>query len=226
FDENFSLPFEQFISALTYIKRNTNLVLNVHTGLISKKLANELGKTGIDIISFDIVGDRETIKQVYGIDKTPQDYLRSLKALIDTNIKYIAPHICIGLNFGKISGEIEALKLIKEINPYLIVLLALIPTKNTPMENISLEPEKIIKIIAITRLMFPNTPISLGCMRPGGIYRKELDLLAFQAGINRIEIPSNFFIKYLIDNGYIIKKIDSCCALPSEFERKLENMET
>ena len=226
FDENFALPFKPFLSALSHIKRNTNLVLNVHTGLISKELAEKLGEIEIDIISFDIVGDTETIKQVYGMDKTPLDYLQSLKALKEANIKYIAPHICIGLNFGKISGEIEALKLIKELNPYLIVLLALVPTKDTPMENIKLENEKISKIIAITRLMFPITPISLGCMRPGGIFRKQLDLLAFQAGITRIEIPSNSLIKYANNNGYVIKKIDSCCALPSEFERKLENKET
>ncbi len=226
FDENFALPFEPYIAALSYIKRNTNLILNVHTGLISKEFAEKLSKTEIDIVSFDIVGDAETIKQVYGINKTPHDYLKSLKALKEANIKYVAPHICIGLNFGEIAGEFEALKLIEEFKPYLIVLLALVPTKNTLMENIKLELEKIIKIIAIARLMFPTTPISLGCMRPGGNFRKQLDLLAFKAGINRIEIPSNALIKYATKNGYVIKKIDSCCALPSEFEKKLENKET
>ncbi|MFX0132564.1 MAG: hypothetical protein ACFFDN_02840, partial [Candidatus Hodarchaeota archaeon] len=70
FNENFALPFEPFLSALKYIKRNTDLVLNVHTGLISKQMAEKIGKTGIDIVSFDIVGDVKTIKQVYGIDKT------------------------------------------------------------------------------------------------------------------------------------------------------------
>lgn len=226
FDKNFALPFEPYVSALTQIKKTTGLILNVHTGLISKNLAEKLGKTGIDIVSFDIVGDKETIKNVYGIDKTPQDYLKSLKALKNAKIKYIAPHICIGLNYGKLSGEIEALKLIKEEKPYLIVLLALIPTKNTAMEHIKLQMEYIIKIISIARLMFPTTSISLGCMRPGGAFRQQLDLLAFQAGITRIEIPSNSLINYAINNGYVVQKINSCCSLPSEFEFNFENNET
>ena len=199
--------------------------MNVHTGLISQNSAEKLSKTGIDIVSFDIVGDKETINKVYGINKTPQDYLNSLKILQESGIKYIAPHICVGLNYGNISGEIEALKLIKEIKPYLIVLLALVPTKNTPMEIIKIEPEKIGKIVAITRLMFPSTPISFGCMRPGGISRATLDLLAFQAGISRIEIPTQSLVRYAIKNGYNIKKINSCCALPAEFESKLGNKE-
>ncbi|MHA1385769.1 MAG: radical SAM protein [Candidatus Helarchaeota archaeon] len=226
FDQNFALPFEDFINALTFIKQNTNLILNVHTGLISEEMAKKLGDTNIDIVSFDMVGDKETIKQVYNIEKTPQDYLRSLNALKNTKIKYIAPHICIGLNFGRISGEIEALKLIRNLNPYLIVLLALVPTKNTPMEMIVMDKFKISKIIAITRLMFPNTHISLGCMRPGGTFRQELDTYAFLAGITRIEIPSNPLITMAKENGYTIQKINSCCALPPEFERKLEIKET
>ncbi|MHA1378840.1 MAG: radical SAM protein [Candidatus Helarchaeota archaeon] len=226
FDENYALPFEKFLSALSYIKKNTNLILNVHTGLITNKLAEKLAKTGINVVSFDIVGDKDTIKQVYGIEKTPQDYLNSINALKNSNIKYIAPHICIGLNFGKIKGEIEALKLIKNINPYLIVLLALVPTKNTPMEKIMLDIDKVVKIIVIARLMFPTTPISLGCMRPGGSFRQRLDLLAFKAGITRIEIPSNFLTKYAKNKGYTVEMINSCCAIPSEFEKKLKVTET
>ena len=222
FDNTFALPFEPFLSALKFIKKNTNLVLNIHTGLISEKLALALGDVGVDIVSFDVVGDSKTIKAVYGIDKKPSDYINSINALKSASIKHIAPHICIGLHFGNISGEIEALKMIKEFNPYLIVLLALVPTKNTAIEGIKLEQNLVVKIITLTRLMFPTTPISLGCMRPGGRFRQNLDILAFRAGINRIEIPSNPLVKYLKNNRYKLLTFNSCCALPSELESELE----
>ncbi|NVM55251.1 MAG: radical SAM protein [Candidatus Helarchaeota archaeon] len=216
YNEEAMLPFSKFLPTLKKIKQETNLILNVHTGLISEELAMQLGEIGIDIVSFDIVGDKQTIQEVYGLDKTPDNYLQSLKFLKKSKIPYIVPHVCIGLNQGVYSGEIRALNLIKSSDPYLIVLLGLIPTINTPMQDITPNAQNIAKFIAITRLLFPNTPISLGCMRPGKKIRNQIDLYAIQAGINRIEIPTRKAIHYATKNGLQIQNHKSCCAVPLE----------
>ncbi|MFX1293282.1 MAG: radical SAM protein [Promethearchaeota archaeon] len=218
YNEQAMLPFANFLPTLKNIKEQTNLILNVHTGLVDEEMAQNLGEVGVDIVSFDIVGDTQTIQEIYGLNKTPEDYLQSLKFLKNSKIPYIVPHICIGLNKGILSGEIQALKLIKSIDPFLIVLLGLIPTKNTPMENMVHNTQdlvnNIIKVIAVTRILFQKTLISLGCMRPGKKIRNQIDFYAIQAGINRIEIPSSKAIHFAEQKGLQIQKHQCCCAVP------------
>jgi len=224
FNEAFHLPFENFFDTLKKIKEETNLILNVHTGLITPDLVKKLSETNIDIVSFDLVGSDTTIKNVYGLDKTVNDYEDTLKELMKSSIKYISPHVCVGLNFGKQSGEFTALNIIKNLNPYLIVILGLKSTPDTPIADINVDPKFLIKVIAITRIMFPNTEISLGCMRPGGKIRKEIDVGAFHAGVTRIEIPTSDMLKEAKNQGYQIKKLECCCSVPSEIEDKFQTL--
>lgn len=217
YNEKAMLPFDKFIPILKQIKEKTSLILNVHTGLVNKEIALKLGDAGVDIVSFDVVGDKETIREMYGMAKSPEDYQKSLNFLRNSKIRYIVPHICIGLNQGYLAGEIRALKLIEDIKPDIIVMLALIPTENTPVQNISPpSPKEIAKIIAVARILFPTVPISLGCMRPGKSIRNDIDIFAIQAGINRIEIPTPKAIQYAIQKGLQIQKHNSCCATPLE----------
>ena len=217
YNEQAMLPFPKFIPTLKKIKEETNLILNVHTGLVNEEIASELGDIGIDIVSFDIVGDERTIQEIYGLNKTPKDYLQSLKFLKHSKIPSIVPHLCVGLNKGVLSGEIRALKLIKSIEPSLIVLLGLIPTVNTPLQDIPPTAEQLAKIIATTRILFPTTPLSLGCMRPGKKVRNQIDHYAIQAGINRIEIPTKKAMRFAAQQGLSIQKFNSCCAVPLHF---------
>ncbi|MHA1785860.1 MAG: radical SAM protein [Candidatus Helarchaeota archaeon] len=219
FNQEFHLPFENYFDTLKKIKKDTNLILNVHTGLITPQLVKKLAETHIDIVSFDLVGDDATIHDIYGLNKSARDYEATFSELMKSSIKYISPHVCIGLNFGKPSGEIEALSVIKKIKPYLIVLLGLKSTPDTPISQINVDPEYLVKIIAITRLMFPKTEISLGCMRPGGKIRSEIDMGAFLAGITRIEIPINKMLSEAKKQGYELKKLECCCSVPKELEK-------
>jgi uncharacterized radical SAM superfamily protein len=215
YNQDAMLPFKEFLPILKQIKNETDLILNVHTGLVNEEIALQLGESKVDIVSFDFVGDEETIQEIYRIHKKPEDYLNSLQFLLESKIPYITPHICIGLRRGDLSGEIRALTLIKSLKPYLIVLLGFIPTVNTPMEDLPPpSPELIAKIIATTRILFPKTPLSLGCMRPGKKLRNQIDIYAIQAGINRIELPTSKTIHYALQQGLQIQKFNTCCAVP------------
>ena len=105
-DANGSVPLENFMDIIAAIKRETNLIVNVHTGLIADiQTAQRLANTGADVASVDIVGDTETIQEIYGLDKTPNDYRLTLSFLFEGSIPNIVPHICIGLNHGELKGE-------------------------------------------------------------------------------------------------------------------------
>ncbi|TFG05312.1 MAG: radical SAM protein [Promethearchaeota archaeon] len=216
FNEQAMLPFSKFLPIIKKIKQETELILNVHTGLINAELARQLGDAGVDMVSFDIVGDKDTIEEIYQLKKSPTDYIDSLKFLHEGGIPHIVPHICIGLREGNLSGEFYALKLIRNFAPALIVLLGLIPTRSTPLQNITPNVQNIAKFIATTRILFPETPISMGCMRPGKEVRPLIDRYAIESGVNRIEIPTRKAIEYAVDKGLEIRKYEACCAVPLE----------
>ena len=217
------VPLEPYVDAIKCIKKDTDLVLNVHTGLLSSNLARRLSEAEIDVASIDVVGDNETITGIYGLNKTVKDYEKAIDNHLKAGIKHIVPHICVGLNFGKISGEIKALKMIEKINPELLVFITIIPTRGTLMEKVTPpKPETVVKIIAIARLMFRKTSISLGCMRPGGIRRGKLDSLALNV-VDRIAVPTPRALKEAEELGLKIEKYNSCCALPNEFESRIKD---
>lgn len=214
-DENGTIPLTPFLSALSEIKQSTNLFLNVHTGFLTDKEARGLSQTGIDCASVDVVGDDRTIQTVYGLtQRTTTDYIETLKALEKSNIP-IAPHICVGLQNGALAGELNALELIKStIEPKLIVIIALMPTEGTPMAaSCPPQPFDVARICAMARLLFPTTEIALGCMRPRGAIRRQMEQLAIQAGITRLVQPTKATLQYLENNGYTINWQSACCVM-------------
>jgi len=56
-----------------------------------------------DIVSFDFVADKETIREVYGLEREPEDYLRVYRAL--RRKVPVMPHLTLGLKEGKWDGE-------------------------------------------------------------------------------------------------------------------------
>jgi len=74
------------------------------------------------------------------------------------------------------------------------------------------KPEDIGKVASIARLMFPETPLILGCMRPKGAARSETDVLALKAGVDAIAFPSEEAIKYAEGRGWKTSFSSYCCA--------------
>ena len=75
-------------------------------------------------------------------------------------------------------------------------------------------PEEVKRIIAATRVCFPETDISLGCMRPTTNLRIDYDKLAVEAGVNRIVMIRPEARDYLRKKGYSFIEKSGCCTLP------------
>ncbi len=214
-DSEGSVPLEDFIDDLTRIKQETKLVVNVHTGLIKNSLIRELSKTGVDVVSFDVTGDDEVIRNVYHLNKSSIDYQNTFKALKNSGLKNIVPHICVGLNKGVIGNEFKALKILEPYNLSLIVIIIFTPTKGTPLQNIKPpSSDSIQRFLSILRLVFPETELSLGCMRPRGVLKKEMEAAALRSGFNRITSPSTLIKHYAGELKIKIEKYYGCCSLP------------
>jgi uncharacterized radical SAM superfamily protein len=209
---------ERYLDTFRLIKDRTSLTLNVHTGILTEAQARIIARAGIDIASIDIVGDASTIRSVYGLDHEPEAYRNTLNALDQGGVEKIVPHICVGLDFGQIKGEFNALDIITGIQPAAIVFIILIPTKGSKMEHCS-PPDinGVIKLIEHARIKFKQTPLYLGCMRPRSKrfreYSHELEKHVIEIGIDGIVLPSRAAVDYLKLKKIQTITLKRCCAV-------------
>jgi uncharacterized radical SAM superfamily protein len=207
-----SVPLKPFISTIAKIKRELGLTVFVHTGKIDPSTAMALKNTGVDAALIDIFGSDETIKDICNLRVTVKDYSASLNALQAAGLNFI-PHIIVGLNDGEMPGEFQALKMIASVKPSAVVIIAFMPIRGTAMAKAKPpQPTDIAKVIAAARLMFPRTPLALGCVRPKGMHRAKTDVLAIKAGVDAIAFPSEEAVKYAEQHGYEFSFSSYCCA--------------
>jgi len=186
-----SVPISGFLDAVAQIKRELQLTVFIHTGLIDIETAKKMRHSGVDGALIDVIGSDETIRKVCNLKGvTIHDYEGSLDALYRSGIPVI-PHILLGLHHGRIHGELQALEVISRYSPSALVIIVLRPIHATPMEAVSPpSPREVGKFIAVSRLALDRTPMVLGCVRPLGRHKSETDRLAIMAGINGLVFPS------------------------------------
>ena len=184
--------------------------LNWHVGLIGEEEIRQIAPY-VDVVSFDLVGDDETVREVYGLPYSAADYIQSYQ-LLRRHVR-VVPHITIGLRGGRISGEYAALERLQALGAEALVFLVLIPTKGTAFENCTPPGvEEVGELLATARQKLPDAPIYLGCMRPAGRYRDEVDPIAIQAGINRIVNPSPTAVALATEKGLRVIWQEECCV--------------
>jgi len=206
------VPLDRFVDAIAKIKRDLGLTVLVHTGIIKSSTAKALKKAGVDAALIDVIGSKETIREIYQLNARVNDYDRSLEALHASGIPTV-PHVLVGLHYGKLKGELEALKMISKNSPSAVVIIAFLPVRGTPMENVAPPaPEEIAKVLIAARLMLPKTPIALGCMRPKGEHRIKTDMLAVRAGVNAIAFPVEEAIQLAESMGLQVTFSSFCCS--------------
>ncbi|MCW4044347.1 MAG: radical SAM protein [Candidatus Bathyarchaeota archaeon] len=209
---NGSVPLQQFIPTIKKIKNEIGSAVIVHTGIIDATTAQALKNAEVDAALIDIIGSNETIKCIYNLNVTVQDYANSLKALQEAHLN-VVPHIIVGLHNGQLKGELQALKIIARHKPSALVIIAFTPIRGTAMALAKPpQPIEIARIAATARRMFPETPIALGCMRPKGKHRAETDVLCLKAGVNAIAFPSEEAIQYAESKEYESSFSAYCCS--------------
>ncbi len=207
-----SVPLTGFAPVMSRIKKELGFKIAVHTGLVNEEMADALSEACIDSAMVDVIGSDETIREVYHLKASVSDYENSLKNLAERNVK-VSPHIVVGLHYGKILGEYDALEIISRYDIASLVLVVLTPLCNTPMVKVTPPSvQEMEKILITAREMFPSTPILLGCARPGGKYRLQLDKAALDIGINGIAYPAEGVVRYATEKGLNPVFSEYCCS--------------
>lgn len=227
-----SVPFYKQMKNIEKIKNNGYL-LNVHTGFLPTQHFHYL--TFFDSISIDIVGDQKILKEVYNLDVNISnlkdnilkidEFLNNAKSknpLLGDKIPKIVPHITIGILNGMDSYEEKAIDFISKLNIDKVVFNFLIPTKGTFYAKAkNVEIKRLSEIINYARSTLPGKKIYIGCMRPFGKSRVELDFACFDLSVDAIVNPSKDFVvqikklyqgDFSKDDNFIESK-EGCCSL-------------
>ena len=207
-----SVPLEKFLEAIAQIKQNLGLTIVVHTGLVDIKVAKKLRQVGVDAALIDVIGSNETISEIYQMNTKVEEYEKSLKALHESEIPTV-PHVLVGLHYGKLKGEFQALKMISKYNPAAVITIAFVPINGTVMEDVKPpSPEDIVRVLIAARFMLPNTPLVLGCVRPKGNHRVKTDILSIKAGVNAIAYPTKEAIQLAESMSLKTSFSPVCCS--------------
>jgi len=207
------VPLLPHINDMKRARNELELAIRVHTGVPDEETCAALGEVNIDGAMIDIIGHRDTMREVYHLDSDPEDYENSLAWLEKYKVPTI-PHIILGLHFGRMLGEERALEMIVRHPPKVMVLVVLMPLTGTPMMGVSPPPlEEIGAFFEKSRKALPSTPVMLGCARPMGNMKVEIDRLAVNAGLNGIAYPANGIVEYARQNGLRPQFINACCGV-------------
>ena len=209
-DKNGKIPLGPFLPALKRIKLETRLQLNLHTGLVGDDEASQIAATGADCISFDLVQDPEVIQERLHLASGPEAYAGTLTALFSSGVKRVVPHLLVGLSGREKKFELGAIEVASRHPIAGMVILALMPTRGTPMEGAP--PPSDDHLLAILKVAIDDldVPVMLGCMRPRGTW--ELETKAIELGVRRIAMPSPRTEVWAKARGYRVTKRPSCCV--------------
>jgi uncharacterized radical SAM superfamily protein len=212
-DKQGRVPLLHHIPDMIRARRELGLAMRVHVGLPDKETCAALAEVGIDGAMIDVIGHRDTIREIYHLDLTPEAYETALEHLEYNNVPTV-PHIILGLHFGRMLGEWRALEMIARHPPKILVLVILMPLNGTPMA-ITKPPslDEIGNFFETARKALPTTPVMLGCARPLGQIKFEIDRLAIDAGLNGIAYPAERIVEYARAKNLQPNFINACCGV-------------
>jgi uncharacterized radical SAM superfamily protein len=212
-DRRGRLPWGKFLEAISRVKSETGLFISAHCGFLDFETAVALRAAGVDQALIDIMGDEDTAQKIYHLDGL-HEVVNSLAALSRSELDTV-PHIVAGLNYGRIQGECEALRIIRRFQPSALVVVVFTPLKGTPMAHVpALPPIEVARLIARARVMMPDVPISLGCERPRNKGNELMEALAVYAGATRMAVWSEKTVDLVLELGLKPRFQPTCCSVP------------
>lgn len=203
------VPVAQHLKKLHELKGHRRF--NMHVGLVEEEVIETLSRVA-DCISFDFVVDNATIKEVFNNGRSAEEYVACYQAL--KHKVRVMPHICIGLKGGEISGEYQALHMLRELGAESITFIIFMPTRGTRYAD--KQPPDLaatVELLRYARQTFPNALLQLGCMRPGGRYREEIDQWAVRLGFDGIVNPAPAAVRLAEELGLKLTRSEECCVL-------------
>lgn len=185
----------------------------MHTALVDENIAKSMEQSGIDAAMMDVIGAQETITQVYHLKRKVDDFEATLEHLVNTNMK-VVPHIVLGLHYGKLLGEWNALEMLQRHVPDAVVLVVVMP-QYAPAKRPFQTPDadEAGAFFLDARQALPDTPLLLGCARPAGVSKMKIDSYAVMAGMSGIAHPAEGVVELAARLERKVKVTPACCSI-------------
>ncbi len=193
------LPLKRFIPVLRKLKREFDLVLNVHPGLQDRETIAEM-KDVFDVIDYEFSFTESSFKAKGMKGRKREEVLEVAQEMIDEGLD-VVPHVMLAHPGDTLEEEMDAIRQAFSLRPRMVNLLVYIPTRGTRGEAVSpsLSIEEVIELIKFSASLGET---GLGCMRPYH-WKVKLDK-AVKDYVTRIANPA---VK--TEEMY-----DACCSLP------------
>ncbi len=207
------IPYGRYMPVVEGLKRDfPHLKIAVHSALLDEARAREMEAAGVDTVMMDVIGAQETIKQVYKLDRPVDDFEETLAALCSTSME-VTPHIVIGLHYGEILGESNALDMVSRYDVNALVLVVIMPFYAKPGTFVTPDTRDVGFIFAEARGRLANQQVLLGCARPPGMHKRVTDAYAIMAGLDGIAFPADGAVAVAHTIGRPFEQAHSCCSI-------------
>jgi uncharacterized radical SAM superfamily protein len=208
------VEYDAFYPVIRKIKNSfPQFKIAMHTALVDMDIARRMEDSGIDAAMMDVIGAQDTISQVYHLRRTVDDFEKTLEYLVSTQMK-VVPHIVIGLHYGQLLGEWQALEMIQRHVPQAVVLVVVMPfyaPENRPFATP--DSAEVGRFFMDARKALPDVPLLLGCARPPGRVKAEIDSYAVMAGLNGLAHPTDGMVELAVRLSRDVRVTPACCSI-------------
>jgi uncharacterized radical SAM superfamily protein len=171
-----------------------------------------MAAAGVDTAMMDVIGANETIREVYHLDRPVEDFESTLAALCATRMQ-VVPHIVIGLHYGRILGEANALDIVARHRIHSLVLVVVMPFYARAGSFRTPDAHAVGRVFLQARQRIADREVLLGCARPPGLHRRVTDAYAVIAGLDGIAFPAEGTLAVANAIGRPAVQEHACCSM-------------
>ena len=207
------IRYERYLPVVERLKREfPHLRVAVHSALLDEPRARAMASAGVDTVMMDVIGAQETIRDVYHLERSVDDFEATLAALCATSME-VVPHIVVGLHYGRILGEPRALDIVSRHRVHSLVLVVIMPFYAKPGTFATPATSDIGEVFLQARNALSDRQVLLGCARPPGMHRRVTDAYAVMAGLDGIAFPADGTLAVAHAIGREAEQEHACCSV-------------
>jgi lipoyl synthase len=217
------IRYERYYPVVEQLKHDfPHLRIAIHSALLDETRAKRMEAAGVDTAMMDVIGARETISEVYHLERPVEDFEATLAALCSTSME-VVPHIVIGLHYGRLLGEAHALDIVSRHRIHSLVLVVVMPFYTKPGTFQIPDTREVGRVFIDARRRLPERRVLLGCARPAGLHRRVTDAYAVLSGLDGIAFPAEGTLAVATAIGRPAVQEHACCSIRTGQAIKLQS---